>query len=240
MKKLVIACGLALSFNAFASGHWGYSGEEGPEHWAELSPEFSACHAQNQSPVNLTGAIKASMAPFKLSYKAGAKDMVNNGHTLQVDYAPGSFLEIDGIRFELKQFHFHTPSENLIEGQSFPMEIHFVHASEKGEITVLAVMVKEGKENPTLAALWKEMPKEGAQVDYQQSVNAQALLPKGRHYYRFNGSLTTPPCTEGVRWLVLKDPIAASKAQIASFEKTMGHPNSRPVQPINARDVLKD
>ncbi|QBH94977.1 carbonic anhydrase [Limnobaculum zhutongyuii] len=240
MKTFIAVCGLALSFSALASPHWEYSGEAGPEHWAELAPEFAACHAQNQSPVNLTGTVKSDLKPFHITYAAGAENMVNNGHTLQVNYAPGSKIDVDGMPFELKQFHFHTPGENQIEGKSFPMEIHFVHANSKGELTVLAVMVKEGKANPTLAKLWKEMPKTGETVTYDQKINAKDLLPANLHYYRFSGSLTTPPCTEGVRWLVLKNQITASHEQIQAFTTLMGHPNNRPVQPINAREVLKD
>ncbi|WP_159566127.1 carbonic anhydrase [Budvicia diplopodorum] len=243
MKKILAVCSLLLAFQVSANGnspHWEYSGEAGPEHWDTIAPEFASCHALNQSPVNLTGAVKASLKPFHVSYKAGAETLVNNGHTLQVNYAKGSSLEVDGIPFELKQFHFHSPSENQINGKTYPMEIHFVHASEKGALAVLAVMVKEGKENAALAKLWKEIPKSGTEVKLDQSINAKELMPANMHYYRFSGSLTTPPCTEGVRWLVMKAPITASKSQIDAFQALMGHPNNRPVQPINAREVLEN
>lgn len=243
MKKIFVVCSLILAFQISANGdspHWDYSGEGGPTHWDTISPQFASCHAQNQSPINLTGAIKASLKPFQHDYKTGAENLVNNGHTLQVNYAKGSWLEVDGIAFELKQFHFHSPSENHIDGKTYPMEIHFVHASKKGDLTVLAIMVKEGKENDTLTKLWKKMPKNGTEIKLDQSINAQGLLPKNSHYYRFNGSLTTPPCTEGVRWLVLKDSITASKSQIDAFQKLMGHPNNRPIQPINARELIEN
>lgn len=240
---LIIAASLIASPAVFASGktHWEYSGHEGPEHWGELAPEFSACATGvNQSPINLTGFIEAELPPIKFSYKTQASEILNNGHTIQANFAPGSTITLDGMAFELKQVHFHNPSENLINGKSYPLEGHLVHADKDGHLAVVAVMFNEGKPNAGLAALWKQMPEAaGSPVALTAGINGKDLLPSRRGYYRFNGSLTTPPCSEGVRWLVMKKPVTASREQIEQFSHVMHHPNNRPVQPVNARPVLQ-
>jgi carbonic anhydrase len=220
--------------------HWGYSGAEGPAHWAVLAPEFWSCSGKEQSPIDIRHPIEAQLEPLHLAYRAGGTALVNNGHTAQVDYVPGSSLTLDGIRFELKQFHFHAPSENTIEGRSFPLEAHLVHADKKGNLAVLAVMFADGSENAALAQLWPRVPEHaGEKAALATPFAAAQLLPSKLDYYRFSGSLTTPPCTEGVRWLVLKTPVPASKAQSARFASLMHHANNRPVQPVNARPVLQ-
>lgn len=219
--------------------HWDYSGEAGPDNWAKLTPEFSACSGNNQSPVDLNGFIEAELAPLKLDYAAGASEAVNNGHTVQIAYQPGSTLTLDGNRFQLIQFHFHMPSENLIKGQSYPLEGHLVHADENGKLAVLAIMFKEGGENAVLASLWDTPPAEGTKQPVAAQTNIRDMLPADLDYYRFNGSLTTPPCSEGVRWLVLKQPVVASRAQIEALTEAVGHANNRPLQPINARVILQ-
>jgi carbonic anhydrase len=227
---------------AFAAStvHWTYSGEDGPANWARLSPEFADCDGENQSPINLTGFVEADLRPIDFAYQPGGSRVLNNGHTVQVDYAEGSSIVVDDIRFDLKQFHFHAPSENLIEGKSFPMEAHFVHADTDGNLAVVSVMFIEGKANDTLAQTWAHMPVHaGDKHALPTPVAADGLLPSNRDYYRFNGSLTTPPCSEGVRWLVMKEQVSVSKQQIQEFSKVMHHPNNRPVQPKNARSVLQ-
>lgn len=244
MKKTLFAVGMLLmSSSAFSSdgAHWGYSGESGPDNWAKLSPDSIACAAgKNQSPINLTGFIKAALKPIVFNYKSNSAEILNNGHTVQVNALPGSSISVDGIQFELKQFHFHAPSENLINKKSFPMEAHLVHADKDGNLAVVAVMVTEGKANKALEKEWAQMPKkEGEKLTLSSDISPLEILPSNRDYYRFNGSLTTPPCSEGVRWLVMKHPISASKAQIEQFVQVMHHPNNRPVQAVNARSVLK-
>lgn len=241
MRKSLLACSLLLCPVVFAATpHWEYSGEAGPGHWAKLTPEFGQCAGSNQSPVDLSGLVEAKLAPLVLHYQAGGNTVVNNGHTVQVGYAPGSTLQLDGTTFELKQFHFHAPSENLIEGKSYPLEGHLVHVSDKGEIAVVAVMFEAGKANPVLAAAWGELPaKVGDIHTLKAPLAAEQLLPESRDYYRFSGSLTTPPCSEGVRWLVMKQPVEVSQAQIDAFKAVMHHPNNRPVQPLNGRVVLQ-
>ena len=223
------------------AAHWTYEGKEGPENWGKLQPEFATCDTgQNQSPVNIDATIDAPLKTLKGIQKMPAKEIVNNGHTIQANFKEGNMLLLDDTPFQMKQVHFHTPSENTIKGKSYPLEAHFVHADKKGNLTVIAVMYKEGKMNAGLEKLWSQMPKEaGAPVPLNTKVTANELLPENRDYYRFSGSLTTPPCTEGVRWLVLKTPLTASKEQITAFEEVLHHHNNRPVQPLNGRVVLE-
>lgn len=241
-KSVLIGGVLFTSGTAFAAdtAHWTYSGDRGPENWAKLSPEFGACNGKNQSPINLTGLIEAELKPIKISYQAGGNEILNNGHTVQVNYTAGSSMVVDGIQFDLKQFHFHAPSENHIKGKSYPMEAHLVHADKDGNLAVVALMFKEGAENKALAKIWPSIPKnEGEKNALASNFSVAQILPSNKDYYRFNGSLTTPPCTEGVRWLVMKTPVAASKKQVEAFSHVMHHPNNRPVQAVNARPVLQ-
>ena len=244
MKKLLIVTTLISIFGAAYAGqgtHWGYSGAEGPEHWGKLDPEFAACsQGKNQSPINLTGFIESDLKPMGIHYQAGGKEIINNGHSIQVNYTPGSKISVDGHEFELKQYHFHAPSENHINGQSYPMEAHLVHADSSGNPAVIAVMFMEGQANQSIADAWSHMPgKAGDKRSLPSGLSAEGILPSNRDYYRFNGSLTTPPCSEGVWWLVMKETVTASNEQIEKFAQVMGHPNNRPIQPLNARPVLK-
>lgn len=247
MKKSIVisllSAGIGFSSLAMSEdkAHWSYSGQDGPEHWGELAPGFSLCSTgKNQSPVNLTGMIQSDLKEIKIDYKNGGNKVLNNGHTIQVSYAPGSMITVDGHSFELKQFHFHSPSENTIEGRSYPLEAHFVHADPDGNLAVIAVMFEEGKENAELEKAWAQMPEQaGESQDLKSMVNAGTLLPQQHDYYRFNGSLTTPPCSEGVWWLVMKNSDTASKAQVEKFTHAMHHANNRPLQAVNARMILE-
>ncbi len=239
----VVAAGLAVSACTavpVSEPHWGYSGHTGPEYWATLAAEYGACAGKNQSPVDLTGFIEADLEPIEISYAPGGHEIVNNGHTVQVSYTAGSSMKVEGIRFDLKQFHFHAPGEHHVHGRSYPMEAHLVHADDHGNLAVLSVMYEEGAESAALGEFWDLMPrKEGGRASFSEPFDASRLLPADRDYYRFNGSLTTPPCTEGVRWLVLKHPVSASRKQVEAFAQLMHHPNNRPLQPVNARPLLK-
>lgn len=242
LKSILLGGILLTSGTSFAAdtAHWAYSGKEGPENWAKLSPEFGACAGRNQTPINLTGFIEADLKPIKITYQAGGNEILNNGHTVQVNYAAGSSITVDGIQFDLKQFHFHVPSENHINGKSYPMEAHLVHSDKDGNLAVVALMFKEGAENKVLAKIWSLMPENaGEKIALPSLYNVAQLLPSNKSYYFFNGSLTTPPCTEGVRWLVLKTPVSVSKEQVEAFAHVIHHPNNRPVQPVNARPVLQ-
>lgn len=242
---LIIAAGAVSLAGAVAVAaddkHWGYEGPEGPEYWGALAGEFAPCSlGKNQSPVNLTGMVEGELPELRVDYEAGGSEIVNNGHTIQVNYAPGSSATVAGRNYELAQFHFHAPSENLIEGRSFPLEGHFVHKDSGGNLMVIAVMYEKGAVSSELANAWRHMPaKAGGQESLAPGVNARNLMPASLDYYRFNGSLTTPPCSEGVTWIVLKASQTVSEGQITAFSQTLGHSNNRPVQPANARIIVQ-
>jgi carbonic anhydrase len=246
-KLLVVAASVLLSSTAYAGtgghaehAHWGYTGAEGPDHWAEISPEYAACGGgKNQTPIDIRNAIKAKLDPIVFHYTTNVDEVLNNGHTVQANMEEGSKITVDGIDFQLKQFHFHTPSENLVDGEHFPMEMHLVHADKDGNLAVVAVMFKEGDKNEALAHLWKHMPHHVDEHGKPEGhVNPRDLLPENRHYYRFTGSLTTPPCSEGVRWLVMQDPLSAGKEQMAEFTESVHGADNRPTQPLGARLIL--
>ena len=222
--------------------HWSYEGQEGPEHWSELSPEYLMCsEGWNQSPINLVGVVNADLPTLEFEYYSANVDEINNGHSLQQNMESGSFLRIPerNLNFELKQFHFHSPSEHTIDGESFDMEIHFVHADKDGALAVVGVLVDEGEEHPVLSKLWAFMPESPGETSQKPiGIEETNLLPSTREFYTYSGSLTTPPCTEGVRWIVLKTPVQASAGQIATFKTRIGPATNRPVQPVNARMIL--
>jgi len=221
--------------------HWGYMGEVGPKFWSKVNPVFDMCsEGTQQSPINIVATKDVDLKPLALNYTAGSKSIINNGHTIQVNIAEGSALEINKIDYDLKQFHFHVPSENNINGNTFPLEAHFVHATKEGQLAVVAVMFVEGEENPVLTKIWKKLPtlKPGETQKCGLTVDeVKALMPKDKDYYKFTGSLTTPPCSEGVKWHIYKKPLTASKAQIAQFFSQFGFPNNRPVQATNNRKI---
>lgn len=250
-KKLLIASLLALSTASLTAEeanaehqakHWGYEGDVGPEHWGELSDKFSLCATgTNQSPIDIKSNFDVELPAIDFAYKGQASKILNNGHTIQIDIENGSTISVEGKTFELKQFHFHSPSENTINGKSFPLEAHFVHRNkEENTYAVVAVMFEEGEENPILKSLWEKMPaEERSEEALPEGIDYSALMPEDKDYYRFNGSFTTPPCTEGVRWYVLKKPMTASKEQIEKFASVMKHPNNRNVQNIGARIIVE-
>lgn len=219
---------------------WSYSGNTGPKNWPNLHRNFSDCSGNNQSPINLTGFTESVLKPIDFSYQPEAAALLNNGRTVQLNYRRPKFIKAEGSIFNLLQFHFHSPSENQINGESFPLEAHFVHRNDHGDLAVVAVMFQQGKENAALPKYIEELPAEaGRTITLESPISPDQLLPDNRDYYRFNGSLTTPPCTEGVRWFVLKTPATASEEQLNAMKTAIGKPNNRPVQAINARMVLK-
>ena len=220
--------------------HWSYSGADGPDHWGDLSPDFATCKTgQHQSPLNIVDATSAALAPIHFDYELSPLKILNNGHTIQIQYAPGSSISVNGIALPLVQFHFHHPSETEINGQKFDMELHLVHIdAAAGRAAVVAILIKSGNENPLIGQLWNYIPTEiGKPVEHKKMVfNAADFLPGDQNYYVFNGSLTTPPCSEGIKWYVLKTPIEASPAQIARFARLYPD-DARPVQPQNGRKI---
>lgn len=242
MKINILILTLLIAKTSLASDlkDWSYAGETGPENWASINSENYACSGKNQSPINLSVFTEADSTPITFNYTNSGNEIVNNGHTVQINHTPGSFIELDGKIFELLQLHFHTPSENHINGVSYPLEAHLVHSDPKGNLAVIAVMYEQGTENQQLKAPWSQMPQHPNEIILLSTwLNAESLLPDNRAYYRFNGSLTTPPCTEGVRWLVLKKPLQVSAKQIKRLMESLGGPNNRPLQPVNARSVLQ-
>ena len=244
--------------------HFGYSGEAAPANWGKLSPDWRTCaEGKNQSPIDLADFVEAQLPPLHVNYTTFGVNIVNNGHAVQVNYAkgsqvqanshehapyvgmvpyaPGSVLHHDDETFELKQFHFHSPSEHTLNGKPFPMEMHLVHGDKNGNLAVVSVLMTEGPtDNPVIAKLWAQMPtKMGDKNTLAAQINAADLLPMSKDYFLYNGSLTTPPCSEGVRWFVMKEAITVSKAQFEAFRQAVGSPNNRPVQPVNARVVLQ-
>ncbi|MCP4045361.1 MAG: carbonic anhydrase family protein [Gammaproteobacteria bacterium] len=224
--------------------HWSYEGEKGPEYWGGLADEYTMCsRGLNQSPINLVAALHADLPQLVFDYYSKSiLDEVNNGHTIQQNVQPGSFLRIPdwGMNFALKQFHFHSPSEHTVNGESFAMELHFVHTDENGSSAVVGVFIDEGEEHPVLSKMWSFMPENAGETSVQSiGIEETDLLPSTREYFTYGGSLTTPPCSEGVKWMVLKTPIEASVEQIAIFKARVGPITNRPIQPPNAR-VLVD
>ena len=245
MKKqlsmaLAAAC-LAAPLWAADHAHWGYSGHDGPQHWGQLDPAYSSCASgRQQSPVNLHGFADGKLPPIRFQYGAGGHELFNNGHTVQVNYTVGSDITLDGHRYDLKQFHFHSPSENRIDGKSYPLEAHFVHADAQGHLAVVAVMFQLGEENKALDEAWNVLPMHsGDHHVMHKTVLAGDLLPRDKSYYRYDGSLTTPPCSEGVVWLVMKTPLQVSQAQLDKFSQAVHGPNNRPLQALNGRVVLQ-
>lgn len=220
--------------------HWSYKGNTGPKYWGDLNKNFFICKkGENQSPVNLNRFVDVKAEPLKINYKSNVQSVVNNGHTIEIKANGDNYVVVDGKKFYLKQFHFHTPSENKLNGKSFPMEAHFVHQSKDGEYLVLALMFNKGDKNPTLNKILSSLKtKVNNESEIKDSFNPKELLAKKLDYFRYDGSFTTPPCTEGVRWIVLKEPVSASAKQIESFHNVMGK-NNRPTQPLHARVILK-
>jgi len=197
---------------------------------------------KNQSPIdiNAESLLKGCLKPIEFNYVADAKYVINNGHTVKVVTSSKSYIVIDGRKFYLRQFHFHSPSEHTINGKYYPFEAHFVHTDAEGNIAVIGVLFKLGKENPTLQRIWANLPtKVGERKVLTTKVNPYYLIPKDKDYYRYSGSLTTPPCSEGVRWFVMKEVMELSPKQLEIFKKALGNiENNRPVQPLNARKVI--
>ncbi len=220
--------------------HWGYQGETGPARWSELSSDFRSCSlGLEQTPIDLRDAVKSQAGTIEISYQSMPLTILNNGHTIQVITPPASKIKVDGTPYSLMQYHFHHPSEHLLAGKGFDMELHFVHKSAAGAFAVVGVFITPGATNPTLAPIWSVMPshKAASATIEGMAVNPAKLLPVDREYFRYMGSLTTPPCSEGLVWTVFRSPIEASPEQIRNFAALFPL-NARPVQSLNRRVLL--
>ncbi|WP_233867201.1 carbonic anhydrase [Paraburkholderia adhaesiva] len=219
--------------------HWSYHGDSSPAHWGDLSPSNAACReGQSQSPVDLhpSAAMHEHAREFLIHYHPATFTPLNNGHTIQASADDASnVLDLRSDTYTLKQFHFHTPSEHELNGNRYPMELHLVHQDSHGNLTVLGVFIKEGRANAALAQLFAHLPEEGASMQ-PVAIDLDALLPRKRRALVYSGSLTTPPCTERVNWIVLEEPIELSKVQIDAFRQRFPD-NHRDVNPLNSREV---
>ena len=220
---------------------WGYEGDRGPAHWGSLDQAFSVCGAGTaQSPIDLAGGTDGDFAALEFDYGAHRATVVNTGHTVQVNVDPGSGMILGDTRYELLQFHFHHGSEHTVGGVRLPMEMHLVHRSDQGALAVVGMLLGAGAANEALAPIWERIPSgAGSAEAVPDAVAVAALLPATRVAWRYRGSLTTPPCTEGVAWIVMSEPVTLSAAQIAAFGALYAR-NYRPVQPLGRRTLGRD
>ncbi len=242
LSSVIVGSLFCLPVYSGEKGDWNYGGTNNPTVWGEISEEYAACsNGKHQSPINLsesnttqgTGEIEFNYKPIDLLVK-------NNGHTIQVDSTSDSYAIIDGEKYKLLQFHFHTPSEHTVEGKASALELHLVHQNKDGKLAVVGILIEEGNENAVLEDILVNARSLTAQKTFSEkkSLNVASLLPEDHSYYHYSGSLTTPPCTEGVSWNVMSTPIQASKQQIENFMEIHEY-NSRPVQPLYDRTVEK-
>jgi carbonic anhydrase len=246
-----VASKLLSAAPAAADPAWHYEGAEGPAEWGALSPKFAACgEGRSQSPIDFvkpapgTATRKPTQFPpaeLRVAHQAHAADVLNNGHTIQVNYAGGDTLTIGDDKYELAQYHFHNRSEHTVTGTHFPMEMHLVHQAADGRLAVIGVFIEEGAHNAAFDPVWTNLPGHaGVKTHYAAvKVDVDTLLPSTHTSYRYDGSLTTPPCSEGVKWIVMTTPIQLSAQQIAAFTSLI-HDNNRPLQPLNGRRVATD
>jgi carbonic anhydrase len=216
--------------------HWAYAGDTGPDSWGRLKPEFQQCMlGKRQSPIDIRDGIPVQLDPIQFDYRSSAFRVIDNGHTVQVNVEPGNSITVGGRRFDLIQFHFHRPSEERINGRQYDMVAHLVHKDLDGRLAVVAVLMDQGKSHPLVQQVWNNLPLEKNQEQMAQaSMDLNQLLPEHRQYYTYMGSLTTPPCSEGVLWMVMKQPAAMSRDQVAVFSKLYPM-NARPIQSTSGR-----
>lgn len=261
VAALGLVAGVQAAFiDAGVTTSWGYKGNIGPQRWSQLNPAFTLCATgKQQSPIDIPKHIKSMSYDLAIRYQNAPLNIVNDGqtelslgvdqliindgHSIQLNFPQKPALEkidFNDVDYHLLQLHFHSPSENLWHGQDYPLEIHFVHQGPAGKVLVLAVFVKSGLANPALQTIINYLPKEHGQsaLIANQSINPADLLPESNNYYYVQGSLTTPPCSEGVNWVIMSTSITASPAQIQQLRQAMGGGNARPVQPLFKRDVF--
>jgi carbonic anhydrase len=242
IAALLAGCGGANEERPEHAAPFGYSGDAGPSRWGSIDPAYKECsEGERQSPIDLKDGMRSALPRIDFTYKPAELEVENNGHSLEAAYPPGSSVEIGGTHYELQQFHYHAPSEHEVSGRSLPMELHFVNIADDGRAAVLGVLVEEGQGNPSFSELVRALPTEqGATRRVEGKVSALDLLPPGpgsAPRWSYDGSLTTPPCTEGVHWHVFKEPIELSAKQLARYTAVY-EDNNRPLQPLNGREPL--
>jgi len=252
LVPILLVAGLATSPKAEeeAHPHWGYGPEDGPAHWAELSREWASCGSgRRQSPIDLHKPTPGEEEPLRLAYRPASfrirrqehvLDVLDNGHTIQIDWDEGSHARVGDHEYALVQFHFHAPSEHTVDGRHFPMELHLVHKDQDGKLAVVGVLLEEGERNKAYDVIWSNVPEESGGKRHLENVRLEVedLIPKTGGTWRYEGSLTTPPCSEGVRWFVATEPVSLSKEQIAAYTRHYTG-NNRPVQPSNDRVIVE-
>lgn len=220
--------------------HWAYEGAGGPASWGALRPEFGLCaNGQRQSPIDIRGGLAVDLEPVKFDYRPSAFSVIDNGHTVQVNLPPGNAIEVGGRRYELVQFHFHRPSEERIDGRQFEMSLHLVHKDPSGRLAVVGVLLGKGPAHPAVQTVWNNLPLErNEEAAARAQIDPAHLLPEDRRYYTYMGSLTTPPCSEGVQWVVMRTPVTVTPEQIELFARIYPM-NARPVQSVAGRRILQ-
>jgi carbonic anhydrase len=258
---------MSICSNVFSSGgssHWSYGGSDGPQNWGHLTESYQLCSSGiNQSPIDINSTTQSKLFSLNFNYFPATLQILNNGHTIQYNYGKinsgpeyfvtienkqyalptamenNSSISISGETYNLLQVHFHSPSEHKVNGRSYPLEAHFVHANSQDQLAVVGILFENGVSNDFVSTPWQHMPASTGtpQTINNVTLNAENLLPGNRDYYHYRGSLTTPPCSEGVRWFVMKSPRTVSSSQISKFVSTVGN-NARPVQAVNSRFIL--
>lgn len=219
--------------------HWSYEGKLGPASWGSLGANYETCAAGTfQSPVDITLVTVTQLPPIEVHYQANPLSVKNNGHTAQLDYPAGSYILINGVRYNLVQIHFHSPSEHTVGGKFYDLTAHLVHKTDDGKLAVIDIPMEQGQDNGFMSTVLDNLPKEAGRFNDVAGVqiNAAELLPSSLSYYSYTGSLTTPPCSEGVEWMVLMRPVQVSEAQMKAFT-TIFPKSTRPVQPANGRSI---
>ena len=249
-NRSLICAAIALSFvvggfhrlnsQESESKHWDYGGTWNPTQWGELDPEYALCSSgKNQSPININSqATVKSDSKLEFDYNSIPIKIINNGHSIEIEFASGSYATIEGEKYELEQFHFHTPSEHHVDGKATAGELHLVHRNEADNLAVVGIFLEAGEYNSVLGTLREYIPQEQGENETKDvSLDVNSLLPADTSsYYHYSGSLTTPPCSEGVQWYVMVNPIQVSSEQIANFRKIY-QVNVRPIQTLNGREI---
>lgn len=240
VAAVVLSMGAAVA-SAQTGAPWEYTGKTGPVNWGRLDPAYKACgNGHQQSPVDIRGArLNKTLTPIEFHYLAGPVTLTNDGHTIVAQMAHGGYMVTNGVRYELESFEFHHPSEHAVKGKLTDMDVHLVHKSADGKIAIIAIRfaMERGDPNAVLAALWPHLPRTaGATEKVTEYVNAGGFLPEDRGYWSYAGSLTAPPCTEGVEWFVLQQPLTISLVQLHDFESIFKM-NSRPLQDMHGRHI---
>jgi carbonic anhydrase len=221
-----------------AKPHWSHhEGEDGPENWANLCDGFKECAGQAQSPIDIKDAVaNESLKPIEFTYGESKAFIINNGHTVQFNVDPGSYITISDKKYDLLQFHYHATSEHTINGEYYPLEVHFVHKHSDSDLAVVGIMYEQGDVNKLFEKFLQHFPTEKGEWKSEEVFNLAEILPENRSYYHYSGSLTTPPCTEVVSWFLLKNALPASEEQIKKFSEILDK-NFRPVQATNEREI---